>query len=745
MAGMRTSPCSIISRNTQAEQYLPAVGIRAADRNDDPYTLDMDESVALGTLATYRLTPEPRLYVIGSFEKGVTVYGQQVRALNLACALMTAGAIKPTTSGGPSQRIAIVGGGFAGLTLAAALHKKGAPINITLFERQDTVLPLQHGCDSRWLHPHIYEWPRPGSEAYSAALPVLNWTSGRASDVVVQVLDEWARIFPDKKDDSIRIFCNAQHLQVASDPSGKLTVEWVGSRRNTKDPSLPHESSPGAVGAEERFDHVVLAIGYGLENKGEKEWAPSYWRNEPFAQPNLGQARMTYIVSGAGDGGLIDLFRLRIANFRQDRILSELFSGRRELTAQLRVIAQSVDADSIFSQLEALWIKDELKSDTEKVIQLLRDRLRNDTTVILHLRKPSFTKIFSDNKASFQNRLLAYLLYKIGAFYPSNVPIDRLVAEHEIPKSRIIIRHGTNRLSEFESVLCEDFYKHVKTAAEAKTHEQTEEMGWQGGYFDEQDLDLTSDEEDEEIKQQWRQEYLPSPLETIAESFTCAVAGYLSVDHPADKRLRVTLHRRLAIGPETVLQQCCNYSGILIEDNGPTAGRTFPAANGAIGLALCHQQVIRTRENADKGFLRADARSLDVVVKARKMSGNVESMAAVPLLTNNGVGTPRSVLGVLYMDSDQPDFFVEDRLKNIYKMITNFLESLKHINQTRAGRLVNTSFWGEAAHTVLDGPAATIKSTSDLRALEFAGADELPVADGVLQLNIDFRDFRPVE
>ena len=691
-------------------------------------------------LGRYRLSPDHRIYTIGSFDDGITVFSQQVRALNLACALMTAGETQEKSSGS-RQRIAVIGGGFAGLTFAAAVYKKGAPVDITLFERQDTVLPLQHGCDSRWLHPHIYEWPKPGSEAFSAALPVLNWTSGRASDVVVQVLDEWSRIVPDVKDDSVRIFCNAQHLQVACNSAGDLTVEWVGSRRNSNDPALPYEVAPGAVGAEEQFDHVVLAIGFGLENKMEMEWAPSYWRNEPFAQPTLGQARMTYIVSGSGDGGLIDLFRLRIANFRQDRILSDLFYSRKQLTAELRTIAESGDTEGIFSRLERLWARDDLKSDTDYVEHALRERLRNDTTVILHLRRPSFTRIFSDDKTSFQNRLLAYLLYKVGGFFPSNTPIERLEVEHEVPKDRIIIRHGTKRLKEFESLLCEELFAKVKAANSSGAHKQTEELRWRGGYFDEPDLVTPTDAEKEEIKSHWRQEYLPSPLESIAQAFTCAVAGYLGADHSADKRLRVTLHRRLVIGSETVLQQCCNYAGIGIEDTGRTAGRTFLAGAGAIGLALCHQQVARTRQGAIKELLQEDARLLDVASTSRRMSGNVESIAAIPLLTTTSPGTPRSVLGTLYMDSDEPDYFDDSRMQKIYAMTANFLDSLKYISHTRAGRLVNTSFWGEVSNSVVEGPA----TEGGWQALELTDANEIPVVDGLEQLNIDFSDFRPVE
>jgi hypothetical protein len=67
----------------------------------------------------------------------------------------------------------LLGQGFAGLTFAAALLKKQVDVDLTIFEERDTLLPLQQGSDSRWLHPNIYDWPAPGSDASVAMLPVL--------------------------------------------------------------------------------------------------------------------------------------------------------------------------------------------------------------------------------------------------------------------------------------------------------------------------------------------------------------------------------------------------------------------------------------------------------------------------------------------------------------------------------------------------------------------------------------------
>jgi NADPH-dependent 2,4-dienoyl-CoA reductase/sulfur reductase-like enzyme len=101
-------------------------------------------------LSNYR-PPDHPLYLVGIFARGVTVYSQQIRALNLIWALVEQRLLACKVTRAPRERgsIAIIGGGFAGLTAAAALIKKGVYAHITIFEQRDTLLPLQHGSDTR--------------------------------------------------------------------------------------------------------------------------------------------------------------------------------------------------------------------------------------------------------------------------------------------------------------------------------------------------------------------------------------------------------------------------------------------------------------------------------------------------------------------------------------------------------------------------------------------------------------------
>src|SRR5689334_6768797 len=75
---------------------------------------------------------EDGLYVIGCFERRITLYSQQVRALNLIWALADQGKLKNGTS------VLVIGAGAAGLTAAAGAAKLGAKVKV--LERTPQIL-----------------------------------------------------------------------------------------------------------------------------------------------------------------------------------------------------------------------------------------------------------------------------------------------------------------------------------------------------------------------------------------------------------------------------------------------------------------------------------------------------------------------------------------------------------------------------------------------------------------------------
>jgi hypothetical protein len=383
------------------------------------------------TAAAFRLVGE--LYLIGSLERGVTVYRQQVRAHNLAWALS-----RIDDDVYRQSHIAIVGGGITGLTAAACVLGLFPNARVHLFERSPDLCSLQQGCDTRWLHPRIYDWPSRGSRAPSASLPVLDWTEGRASDVAAEVLRRFHEYTRRIVDERLQVFLGVDHLRITSQ---NRQIEWVG-RRGIRDGQFFRQGT--AAGESQLFDRIILATGFGLESHATEYRTPSYWRNDTLAQPRLDGSVETFVVSGYGDGALVDLCRLTIERFRQDRILYELFGDSPDATEeQLRPVAARASAGEnpfeLFRSIEDTVLK--------QARQALRQRIRKDTRVLLHLSgkgeppNRSLPAAFG-NTSSFANRLLLFLLYRCGAFVPHFDPLSTIVANHSIAPANVICRYG---------------------------------------------------------------------------------------------------------------------------------------------------------------------------------------------------------------------------------------------------------------------------------------------------------------
>jgi glycine/D-amino acid oxidase-like deaminating enzyme len=115
--------------------------------------------------------------VLGCYDSRITFYSQQARALELVYALYDQQNLTP------NARIAVVGGGAGGVTLAAALVLTDPNLTVVLFERADDLLPLQRGSTRRRIDPHIYDWPRDDAEHEAAELPLLDWRADAANQV----------------------------------------------------------------------------------------------------------------------------------------------------------------------------------------------------------------------------------------------------------------------------------------------------------------------------------------------------------------------------------------------------------------------------------------------------------------------------------------------------------------------------------------------------------------------------------
>ncbi len=81
------------------------------------------------------------LYLIGSLERGLTVYNQQLRAHNLVWSLWELSKRRRKRNDIKIRRVAIVGGGIAGLTTAACFLSLFKEASVTVFEQLSGSMP----------------------------------------------------------------------------------------------------------------------------------------------------------------------------------------------------------------------------------------------------------------------------------------------------------------------------------------------------------------------------------------------------------------------------------------------------------------------------------------------------------------------------------------------------------------------------------------------------------------------------
>jgi tetratricopeptide (TPR) repeat protein len=413
---------------------------------------------------------EDGLYILGCFEKRVTLRSQQVRALNLICALDALGALKST------GRIAVVGGGAAGMTAAAGAARLG--YEVTLLEKKDTLLPLFRGNNTRWLHPHIYDWPEtPGETRHDegqldpdeAGLPLLSWRADLAGKVADQFDQQW-RNLPERS--RIHVVPNVQSINLGSGKPRTISWNAPGRRKGT-------------------FDAVILAVGFGIEKPFKEVPLVPYWDNERWHQPTRGGTER-YLVSGCGDGGLIDLLRLKLKDFRHEDIVRRFLSapGLESLTERLKAIEKEARTKEtrgedpgtyLEEQYEHLVVPDEVDKAFE---------LRTDTEVTLNGRATSPLTL----RSSILNRFLtSRLLYQFEAvpYREGEFTATRKGDSYEVrfktgkpePFHHVICRHGPA----LGGALGEGFPELLEKSGELQARnelDQTRKPLWTPGFFD---------------------------------------------------------------------------------------------------------------------------------------------------------------------------------------------------------------------------------------------------------------------
>lgn len=365
--------------------------------------------MSLEKILPYALVPDsPGVYVCGCFERWVSIHLQAVRALNLAWALRESGRV------GAGARVCVVGGGFAGLAVAAGLGRGGA--EVTLLEQHGALLDTQRRNHVRWIHPHIHEWPRPGALEPRAGLPILDWTAALSADVAAEVL-------------------------------GGFEAERRRSRIDVVTGARPGKLPEG-------YDAVVLALGVGVEKSFGDLPLRSYWADDSIATIGAGPARH-HLVTGIGEGGVIDALTLRIgggAGFNHAEIARAIDAvpGMDAVRAELLAIEASIEGMTDEQANAALHARYGALAVPAAVDAWLRARMRPDTRVTLN--GPEAFPLAA--RADILNRFLVGRLVALGEMTYVAGKIGSIVADAggyratlddgtTMSFDEVNIRHGT--------------------------------------------------------------------------------------------------------------------------------------------------------------------------------------------------------------------------------------------------------------------------------------------------------------
>lgn len=226
-----------------------------------------------------------RMYCVGPPSGRLSFMSQQVRAMNLVWALGQKGKIKPGST------VGVVGGGIAGLS--AAMTLRALRCHVTVFEKSLALLHRQRAATHRHAHPSINWWPNDSELLPTTSLPFLNWGMGQCDRIVQTMMSQWKRL----EDES------GPELMVEQEDVTSAAVVPADQNR------LVLKSGHKEVG--NGFDLVIVASGFGEEIAVTGLPRVSYWQPDDLEniRNNPGEIDL-FVVSGFGDGGLLDALRI---------------------------------------------------------------------------------------------------------------------------------------------------------------------------------------------------------------------------------------------------------------------------------------------------------------------------------------------------------------------------------------------------------------------------------------------------
>jgi len=290
------------------------------------------------SLVASRLPGQRRAYVIGPFANRVNFASQQRRALNLIWAINEDFVASGFQQGVRGKDIAIVGAGLSGLTASLGLASFQA--SSWIFEKADRPLETMLEAKHRNIHPSINYWPYEPIDP-STYLPFFNWHYDTCPNVLETILEEWKRL--------------SSHLPSCKDVVTGCTVDSFKMEGQKWRINATRKS--GAALDKELFDAVIVATGFGSEAFADNSDKISYWdfAKDPIRKIAAWDEKEAsengfahHIISGSGDGGVIEVFRLLFHAFKAGGLetsLAALMSDISDLPSAIRSIERDIQKE----------------------------------------------------------------------------------------------------------------------------------------------------------------------------------------------------------------------------------------------------------------------------------------------------------------------------------------------------------------------------------------------------------------
>jgi FAD dependent oxidoreductase len=346
---------------------------------------------------------QPWAEYIGLFSSRVTFYSQQIRALNKVYSLERLGKL-------PYEgHVAIVGAGASGITTAMALALLRPRLKIHLFESRPVILYIQRGSSSRFLRPHIYDWPKSGAARNEAGLPFLDWSAGTAEDVAIKVGDEFMEFC--KNDGNIEL--NLRHHVELTAPRGGNGFELMVNDLNIEKKRPRY------------YKWLFICAGFGLEKMLVSGVNESYWFKSILDSHLKGPvgSKPLFFVSGNGDGGLID-FAMAAFNGLKHHEIEDIILKRKYLNNIVRLLedietmaiealeenrrSSAPNIQQNFNVLETFDLFDAYNAicPPTDLLDTIHNKLRHNVHIVFHTnRRHIFTL-----RSSILNRFIVYLI-----------------------------------------------------------------------------------------------------------------------------------------------------------------------------------------------------------------------------------------------------------------------------------------------------------------------------------------------